>query len=343
MNNLSLISFFIIALLAINFALVKSNLFLEQNSANIQKHKRLLLKKNQKIPLSGSLYFLIFLIFLCQKPENYYLVLITSCLIILGMMADSRVLNSPNKRFLIQFMLIFSFVLFNANLDIVLRIDFIDFFLNNNVFRIFFVTFCLMILINGYNFIDGTNLLTSLNLLIVSYFLYSLIKISPDFILYNEMKILIFALIVFTIFNSLGKNFLGDGGTYGISFFLGISSILIARSNPSISPYFIANIFWYPAFENLFTILRRSFNRKKSFKPDNYHLHQLIFLNLRLKSKLIRSSMTGAILNLYLFIILVLCFKNYSDTDYQLFFLFTNSLIYLILYYVLSKKIIKAI
>ena len=338
MTDLFLILFFIITLPIINYVLIKSNFFLDQNLSNIQKHKKLLLKKNQKTPLSGSFYFLIFLLLLCQEPENYNLFIATSCLIFLGMMADTSVLDSPNKRFFIQFILIFSFVYIDTNLIILLKIDFIDFFLENNLLRIFFVTFCLMILINGYNFIDGTNLLTSLNFLIVSYFLYSLIEIPSNFYLYNEIKTLIIILLIFTAFNSLGKNFLGDGGTYGISFFLGVAAILIVKLNPSISPYFIANLFWYPAFENLFTILRRSLNKKKNFKPDNYHLHQLIFLSLSVKSKILKSSMTGALINLYLFFILVLCFKDYSNTKYQVLFLFINSLIYLIVYYILSKK-----
>ena len=48
--------------------------------------------------------------------------------------------------------------------------------------------------------------------------------------------------------------------------------------------------------------------------------------------------MTGALINLYLFFILALCFKDYSNTKYQVLFLFINSLVYLIIYYILSKK-----
>ena len=61
-------------------------------------------------------------------------------------------------------------------------------------------------------------------------------------------------------FNFFGKSFLGDSGTYSIGFLIAIISIKFAYENYSlISPYFVASILWYPAIENLFSILRREF------------------------------------------------------------------------------------
>ena len=34
---------------------------------------------------------------------------------------------------------------------------------------------------------------------------------------------------------------------------------------------------WYPAFENLFSILRRFFSKNKVDAADQYHLHQMIY------------------------------------------------------------------
>ena len=47
-----------------------------------------------------------------------------------------------------------------------------------------------------------------------------------------------------------------------------------------ISPYYIANLFWYPAFENLFSVLRRTSKNINNYLPDNDHLHHLILKNL---------------------------------------------------------------
>ena len=68
---------------------------------------------------------------------------------------------------------------------------------------------------------------------------------------------------VFVLFNFLEKNFLGDGGVYGLSFFIGFIIIQLSFFDEKISPYFLANLLWYPAFENLFSIIRRSLDKKK--------------------------------------------------------------------------------
>ena len=53
--------------------------------------------------------------------------------------------------------------------------------------------------------------------------------------------------------------------------------------NEKISPYFIANLLLYPAFENLFSIIRRVSLNKKNYLADNNHLHQLLFKYLKKK------------------------------------------------------------
>ena len=106
-------------------------------------------------------------------------------------------------------------------------------------------------------------------------------------LLRNKILILILSMTVFTIYNSFGKNFMGDGAIYGVSFLVGYILVKLSSLNYSVSPYFIANLLWYPAFENLFTITRRLFNRKKNYLPDNGHLHQILFKFLN-KKKLIK-------------------------------------------------------
>ena len=41
-------------------------------------------------------------------------------------------------------------------------------------------------------------------------------------------------------------------------------------------------LLWYPAFENLFSLIRRSFKKNVS-EADKLHLHQLIFRYLNKK------------------------------------------------------------
>ena len=79
-----------------------------------------------------------------------------------------------------------------------------------------------MVLINGFNLIDGTNCLCSLNFLIISIFIFFLMdKLNINFMNF-EILIIIISLSIFFVIFIFGKNFLGDGAAYGISFLLDI-------------------------------------------------------------------------------------------------------------------------
>ena len=91
-----------------------------------------------------------------------------------------------------------------------------------------------------------------------------------------EINFLIIFIAIFLILNFFGLNFLGDGAAYGIGFLIGYILVKISLIDQSISPYYIANLLWYPAFENLFSILRRTFKSNNNYLPDRC-LHHLIY------------------------------------------------------------------
>jgi UDP-GlcNAc:undecaprenyl-phosphate GlcNAc-1-phosphate transferase len=146
--------------------------------------------------------------------------------------------------------------------------------------RILICTFFFMVLINGFNLIDGANCLCSLYSFIITVMIILLSRNLEIIYIENELIILLLALLVFISFNFFGKNFLGDGAAYGFGFLFGYILIKISILNINVSPYFIANLLWYPALENLFSIARRSFFEKNNYLPDNEHLHHLIFVYL---------------------------------------------------------------
>ena len=78
----------------------------------------------------------------------------------------------------------------------------------------------------------------------------------------NVYYLIIFLSIVFLL-NFLNKIYLGDAGSYLISFLTAYFLLDFYSNNDSISPYFICLLLWYPAFENLFSILRRFSLKKK--------------------------------------------------------------------------------
>ena len=177
---------------------------------------------------------------------------------ILGFMSDKNILSNPKFRLIIQLFIISSLVLIE-NLKIEdLRILFLDQFLDNQYFNYFLTIFCIAILINGSNFIDGLNgLLSGYCLLILFSFLHviNLPEISFDEL--EMIYVLIYSIFVFFIFNILGKVYLGDSGSYLLATIIGYIGIKLVYQNPIISPYFIASVLWYPVFENLFSLIRR--------------------------------------------------------------------------------------
>ena len=95
--------------------------------------------------------------------------------------------------------------------------------------------------------------------------------------LFFEKFKVIYILLSLTFLNFLNRLFLGDNGTYLIGLVFSFLLIKFHMSYELISPYFIVLLLWYPAFEILFSIIRKILQNKSPMFPDNLHLHQLIF------------------------------------------------------------------
>ena len=338
--NLLLFVIFFIYLVLINFYLKKYELFID-NASLAENHKLLLNKKGDKIPLSGFFYFIpIVCVVLYSKDLSTLILCLT--LFAIGAMADIKVLTSPKIRLLVLFISLFFYVYLNDQIIIDTRIIILNELMNFDLLRVLIITFFFLVLINGYNFIDGVNNLSSINFLIVIFFL-CLLSNDLNLNFYNDkIVLLIISLIVFIFLNFFGKNYLGDGAVYGLSFLIGYMAINFSLLDGRISPYFIANLLWYPAFENLFSIIRRSFYKKKNFLPDNAHLHQLLYKYLKnknlIKKNFILSSGTGILINLYLLSTSYIGYINYSQTKTLIYLLIFNVSLYILIYQILKKR-----
>ena len=253
-------------------------------------------------------------------------------------------MHSPIYRIVLQTIATFFFIYFNQKFNIETRISFIDNLFNNWFFQIIFTTFCILILINGFNFIDGVNLSSSLNFLIICILLNFLFKKYDA--QYNDYMIYLIILIsIFCIYNFYSRSFLGDGGVYLLSAFIGERAIFLSSLSKEISPYYIVNILWYPAFENLFSIIRKSIDRKSPGAPDNCHLHHYLLSYIKtnkfFQKHYLQSSFSGIIINLFILITLILATLNISSTKYQMIIIFINITCYLIIYIYLKNKLFK--
>ena len=138
-----------------------------------------------------------------------------------------------------------------------------------------------MVLINGSNFIDGLNGLAIGHYLIVFFILFTnsfFDLLNFDYI--NSISLIIIFLFLL-ILNFNNKLFLGDSGSYLISILTGYFLIKIYNLDQTVSPFFIALLLWYPCFENLFSIIRKFNLNSSPLRPDNKHLHQLIFIYIK--------------------------------------------------------------
>ena len=324
---------FLLIILTINFTAIKSNFLIDNK---YDDHKKF--SSNSKTPLTGGLFFLITILYYFDVS-----ILLKICAIsiyFLGLLSDINRISSPLIRIIIQIIIITIFVTTSNNFVENIRIELFDGLLNNIYFKTIFTIFCYLILINGSNFIDG------MNSLLIGYFLLVLLSLlllstTNNLIIdIHTIKKLIICLLVLYILNVSGLLFVGDSGAYLISFIVGFILIKFTNDNPSISPYYATLLLWYPAFENLFSIIRKKIFKLNASDADNYHLHQLIFKFILKKTKLSKffcNNITGIIINLFNLTIFILAIKYYFYTKYLILLIVLSTVIYNLLYIYLNK------
>lgn len=334
MEEFKILIFFTIVVITgivLNKIFIKNSFLLNYNGSAHQKFT-----KNQLVPLTGGIILLISMLFL-NFSINQYFIFFLYLIFILGFCTDTGFMQSPKVRFFMQLLILFSYV-FVTNTSIPhIRFGPVDTLLELKFFNYFFIVFCLMILINGSNFIDGCNTLVVGYYLIIAIILFKLNLLSGIFFDNNSVFFLFSILLGIFFLNLNQKLFLGDSGVYILSFIFGIILIKIYNSNLLISPYFVCNLLWYPAFEVLFSIIRKLNLSFSIISPDTKHFHQLLYFFLSKKIKKFTPNMinglTANIINAYNFFALFFISGNIADTKLQFFLLILNIVVYCFLYF----------
>ena len=290
------------------------------------------------VPLLGGYFILIPVFF---NHTILFQNLLFLFIFLTGVLSDIRLLNSPKLRFLIQFFLGMLFIIFSKTYINDTGIDILDNLLGYKFFNILFVTFCILILMNGTNFIDGLNGLVSGYYIIILLVIIYLGDNNINLINFNFYKILAFTLSIIFILNLLNKIYLGDGGSYLLSFVIGISIIKMYSQNSQISSLFIILLLWYPCFENLFSIIRKFYQKKSPLHPDNKHFHQLVFnfikKKFKIKNNLLSNNITSILIISYNMGVLFVGSLYVQSTSYQVLIIVFNISLYIFLYQKLDK------
>ena len=273
-----------------------------------------------------------------------YFTILIFFIFLTGLLSDLNILHSPFLRIIFQTIIIVVYLFLFDNFVSSIRVDFFDNLLNIFFIKLFFTSFCILVLINGTNFIDGVNtLVVGYFILVVSNVLYltEVNSFNLDILLVSTC---LTCLVTIYIFNFFGKIYLGDGGAYLISFVIGVTLIKFSNDNYLVSPYYIVALLWYPAYENLFSIIRKKISKKFPSAPDNEHLHQLIYLYLDKSfnvDKNFSNTLSGILICLYNLFYFLAIFDNFDHTETLVYSIIFNVFVYNFLYFLLRKKTYK--
>ena len=301
-------------------------------------HQKLAGKKS--VPLIGGIIMFIFYALQTIELDTFFL-LFSLLILILGILSDNNLINSPKIRLLTQLLIILSYVYFSEIYILDLKNDFLNTLLENRLFNLFFVTSCFLVLINGSNFIDGLDGLNLGYFILVILIIFYIKKTYDIEINQNLLIIIFYSLSFLLLLNLLNFLYLGDSGAYLIAFILGSFLIHTHNDNLYLSPYLIALLLWYPAFENLFSIIRKKLFKKNPLHPDNGHFHQLLFKLIKKNKKIFISKYSNIISSLiilfYNFIIFFIALKFISQSKILILILLINIFLYITVYNYLKK------
>ena len=330
MNFLLYLFLLIVFLLLINNFFINKNILISETGDRHQKFA-----SKDKVPLTGGIFLLLsFLFFYNDKILSF--ILFSFLILLLGIFSDLKQIKSATSRFLIQISLVLSFVIFNDFQLFDTRIYLLDKLLTHELFNYFFVSFCVLIVINGSNFFDGLNTLNIGYYLLVTLVLYylkasNLISLNEIFINY-----LLIVLIITYFLNLINKIYLGDSGSYLLGFVFSIFLINTFLENLNISPFFIILLLWYPSFETLFSIIRKNIMNKSPMRPDSNHLHQQVFYMIYKNNtfnKYHSNLLSANLINLYNLIIFIISVNFFTNSQIQVLLILLNITLYTFIYF----------
>ena len=244
-------------------------------------------------------FFLLCLIFFDKNYESFFLakdsfhvstwILGPLLIFFLGIYDDKKNLNG-NLKFIILSIIYLIIIFLDENL-IINNLSFlsISFSLDLGLYSLLFTYLCFMIFSNAFNMLDGINLQAGLYSVIVFIFLISRIGFYYDFL------IIILSLFTYLYLNFKNKTFLGDSGTYLVSYFLSVIVIKSYNSGKLILCDEILMLMILPGLELVRLFITRILKRQNPLLPDRNHIHHLVTLKFKnishIKISLINNSL----------------------------------------------------
>lgn len=306
------------------FFLIIVNLFLFFNFKKISNKLGLFDKPdlNRKIHtepvanIGGILIFLnIIIILIYQFYTGYNKTILfdlfpyLTLMFVIGLL-DDRIDLQPNLKLFLFLIVILLLVIQNQlYLITFLKFSFMDSNLELGVVSYIFTIFCFLAFINAINMFDGINLHSSIYIIFVL-----ILFLLKNFYIQLCVSILIPTLF-FSILNYKNRCFIGNNGTYLVSFIF--SCLFISSYNTSMLflPEEIFLIMFLPGMELIRLTFSRLSKKKHPFKGDKNHIHHLLLKKYSYNKTIFLSSLlvvtpylTSKIINNH-FLIVILTFS----------------------------------
>ena len=270
-----------------------------------------------------------------SRPFNL-IIICSSIVIILTILEDIKHFLSPKLRLAILFFVSTIYVFFAELPNIKISSIFID----EQKIIVFYSLYILslIMIMNGFNFIDGLNGLSSFNFITIFISIYFLSDLYQDEEIKNWSIFLILLSLFFLVLNfPFGKLFLGDSGSYLYAFLSGSTLIMLFERNSEVPTLLALLVLAYPITEIMFSIIRKSLKKFSPMKPDNLHIHQLVYNKLN-GDKKFRNNLAALIMAFFWLSPLLLVILSVQTNLKNIFLYLFYFSFYLVSYYGLSKK-----
>jgi UDP-GlcNAc:undecaprenyl-phosphate GlcNAc-1-phosphate transferase len=240
--------------------------------------------------LSNIFFFLIYyllnthflnLSYFVTFKEIFIFYIFLSLFFLVGMLDDKFDLSS-NKKLILSFVLIYSLIFFDKQVLIKeLYFSFLNKKINIQYVPYLFSAICFLLFINAFNMFDGINLQST----IYAFFLFLFFLVKGIFI--EISLVLLISLLFFGYLNYKNICFMGNNGTFLISFILSYFYVKSASVYNVFSADEIFLIMLIPGLDLIRLALTRVWSRKHPFKGDRNHLHHLLIERFNLSKTLI--------------------------------------------------------
>ena len=235
-----------------------------------------------EVPLTGGLFFYITITtyvifhqlklidfdFLSNKELLVYFIS-TTLFFFLGFYDDKKNLGANYKLLLTILIIIFNiFFDQSSTLEKISLSFFPDF--NIGFFSIFWTLICYLLFINAFNMFDGINLQTAIYSVTLC-----LIFLIHDFNNFFFISIII-SLIIFSLLNCKNNAFMGDSGTYILSYTFSYFFIKSYNYGNIVNADLIVLVMFLPGLDLIRLFFERLISNKHPFSADHSHLHHFV-------------------------------------------------------------------